>query len=155
MSPIKHSICNDVLHAPGGDKDCVDLHIYRHDGRVWSFWTPSPEELAAIVKGGAIALCVVGETHPPLSVNVLTPDYKANEGKTTDPAEIFALYEANRARCNAIFGIAKRAISALAKATGNKHQPLYDEFIDLVALNMVKDEVVRELEPTPTPADGE
>lgn len=153
MSPIKHSICNDVLHAPGGDKDCADLHIYRHDGRVWSFWTPSPEELAAIVKGGAIALCVVGETHPPLSMNVMVPDHKAMEGTVTDPAEIHALYAANRERCNTIFSIAKRAISALAKATGNKNQEIYDDFLDIMTLNTFPDEVVRDLK-TPNPAQG-
>ena len=79
------------------------------------------------------------------SLHVMVPDHKANEGKVTDPAEVFALYEANRERCNTIFGIAKRAITELAKAPGNKHQSLYDEFLDLVSLNIVKDEVVREL----------
>lgn len=112
---------------------------------MWSFWNPNPEEIAAIVKGGPIALRVAGETHPPLSLHVMVPDHKANEGKVTDPAEVLALYEANRERCNTIFSIAKRAIAELAKATGNKNQALYDEFIDLVSLNIVKDEVVREL----------
>lgn len=151
MTPTKHTLCNDVLRAPAGVENCQDLHIAREDDYLWSFWTPDPEELAAIVKGGPIALRVAGETHPPLSLHVMTPDYKESVGKTTDPAEVFALYEANRERCNTIFGIAKRAIAELAKATGNKHQALYDEFIDLVSLNIVKDEVVRELKPQPEP----
>lgn len=151
MTPTKHTLCNDVLRAPAGVENCQDLHIAREEGHVWSFWNPDPEELAAIVKGGPIALRVAGETHPPLSLHVMTPDYKESMGKTTDPAEIMALYQANRERCNTIFGIAKRAIVELAKATGNKHQSLYDEFIDLVSLNIVKDEVVRELKPQPEP----
>ena len=147
MTPTKHNQCNDVLRAPEGDPNCEDLHICRENGEVWSFWTPTAEEIAAIVKGGPIALRVAGATHPPLSLHVMVPDYKANEGKTTDPAQILALYEANRERCNALVAITKRAISALVKATGHKHQPLYDEFLDLATLNSFQDDIVRELVP--------
>lgn len=148
MTPTKHAHCNDVLRAPAGDSNCDDLHICREDGHVWSFWTPNAEEIAAIVKGGEIALRVAGATHPPLSIHVMTPDYKARAGATSDPAEIMALYEANCERCNAIFRIAKKAVAALAKATGREHMPLIDELLDLMHLNSEPDKIVRELPET-------
>lgn len=142
MTPVKHKLCNDVLRAPAGDSNCQDLPIMREQDTVWSFWKPTAEELAAIVKGGEIALCVHGQTHPPLLVGAVTTDYK---GTTTDPSEIMALYEANRERCNAIFVIAKKAVALLVKATGREHMPLADELIDLTRLNSEPDKVVREL----------
>lgn len=54
MTPIKHSLCNDVLRKPDGmtEEECRDLHIMRGDNAfmlgdgpsVNSFWTPSAEE---------------------------------------------------------------------------------------------------------------
>lgn len=145
MTPIQHTHCNDILRAPEGDTECEDLHIRREDGHVWSFWTPNKEELAAIVKGGTIALAVAGQTHPPLSLRVMVPDYNVVRPVLTDPAEINALYEANRERCFAMTSIAKRAIAALVKAAGKGHEALLNEFLDLLSFNSSKDEVVRDL----------
>lgn len=145
MTPIKHNHCNDVLRAPEGDANCEDLHICREDGQVWSFWKPNAEELAAIVKGGEIALCVQGTTHPPLSINVMFPGMQARAGQVTDPEEIKAIFDANTARCNALLRIAKKAIAELVGATGNQHESLINEFLDLITLNQRAGEVVREL----------
>jgi len=144
MTPIKHAHCNDVLRTPEGHPDCEDLHICRQETSVWSFWKPDAEELAAIVKGGEIALCVQGATHPPLSIHVMSPDMQARAGQVTDPDEIRAIYEANTARCNALLRIAKKAIAELVAATGNQHESLINEFVDLITLNQCAGEVVRE-----------
>ena len=145
MTPIKYAHCNDVLRAPEGDDNCEDLHICREDGQVWSFWTPNAEELAAIVKGGEIALRVQGATHPPLSLHVMSPGMQARAGQVTDPEEIKAIFAANTARCQAMLSIAKRAIAELVTATGNQHEALVNEFLDLITLNQCEGEVVREL----------
>lgn len=141
MSPIKHPLCNDVLRAPAGDTDCDDLHISREGDEVWSFWRPDPEELAAIIMGGAVALRVASPTHPPLSLHVMTPEERDKREKTND--EIKAIYEANRARSQALVTIMKQAVAALAKETGEKHVQIVDQFIDLLSLNTGKCEVVR------------
>jgi hypothetical protein len=141
MTPIKHPLCNDVLHAPPGDDNCTDLHICREDGEVWSFWQPNTEELAAIVSGGAIALRVAGPTHPPLILHAMTPETRDPREKTND--EVRVIYEANRARCRKLVDLMKAVIFELAKVTGRKHEPLFNEFLDLMALNLEGNEVVR------------
>lgn len=141
MSPIQHPLCNDVLRAPAGDEDCDDLHISRENGEVWSFWRPDPEELAAIIMGGAVALRVAAPTHPPLSLHVMTPEERDKREKTND--EIKAIYEANRARSQALVTIMKKAVTVLANLPGEKHMPIVDEFLDLMLLNTGKCEVVR------------
>jgi hypothetical protein len=151
MIPIKHPLCNDVLRAPEGDDTCDDLHIAREGNEVWSFWTPNAEELAAIVTGGVIALRVAGQTHPPLSLHVMTPEVDRRKCETAD--EIKAVYEANRVRCNALLRITKRVVAELVKATGDQHEAIVNEFVDLMAFNVGKCEVVRNLEePEPTKA---
>lgn len=141
MTPIQHPLCNDVLRAPVGDKDCDDLHISRENGEVWSFWRPNPEELSAIIMGGAVALRVAAPTHPPLSVHVMTPENRDKREKTND--EIKAIYESNRERTKALVILMKNAITALAKEKGEKHVPIVDQFLDLLSLNAGKCEVVR------------
>jgi len=74
MTPIKHSACNDVLRAPAGDENCADLHIYRTDEVVASFWKPDEDELAALVRGGSVFMQVQGRTHPPLGLAVVPPE---------------------------------------------------------------------------------
>jgi hypothetical protein len=142
MTPIKHPLCNDVLKAPAGDDNCDDLHICRENGEVWSFWRPNSEELAAIITGGAVALRVAAPTHPPLSVHVMTPEERNKREKTND--EIKAIYEANRARTQALVKIMKQAVAVLA-TLGGKHMLIVDSFLDLMALNTGKCEVVRDV----------
>jgi hypothetical protein len=151
MKHIKHPLCNDVLHAPPGDENYIDLHICREDGNIWSFWQPNAEELAAIVSGGAIALRVASTTHPPLILHAMTPEQRDTREKTND--EVRVIYEANRARCGKLVALMKVAIAELANATGRKHEPLFNEFLDLIALNSDKNEIVRaltEYNPEPT-----
>jgi hypothetical protein len=143
MTPIQHPLCNDVLRAPAGDDNCNDLHICRENGEVWSFWRPNPEELAAIITGGAIALRVVAPTHPPLLLHVMTPEERITGEKTND--EIKAIYEANRARSQSLVTIMKKAVAVLAKLPSEKHMGIVDEFLDLMSLNTGKCEVVRDL----------
>lgn len=143
MTPIQHPLCNDVLKAPAGDETCDDLHICRENGEVWSFWRPNAEELAAIVTGGSIALRVAGQTHPPLSLHVITPEERTKTEPT--PETIKALYEANRDRCRALVTIMKKAVAVLSKETGDKHMAIIDQFLDLLSLNSGKCEVVRDV----------
>ena len=143
MNTIQHPLCNDVLKAPAGDDNCDDLHVCRENGEVWSFWKPNQEELAAIITGGAIALRVASPTHPPLSVHVMTPEERIKGEKTND--EIMAIYEANRARTLALVKLMKQAVAAIAKLPGDKHMQIVDGFLDLMALNTGKCEVVRDV----------
>lgn len=66
---------NDVLRAPPGETDVVDLPINRvvEDGHhiVSSFWKPTPAELAALNASGCVLLRVYGVTAPPMFVGVI------------------------------------------------------------------------------------
>lgn len=143
MTPFQHPWCNDVLKAPKGDTECGDLHISRMDNAVMSFWKPSPEELANLVVGGSVGLLVESETHPPVSIVTMTREGERRKAETNE--EIKAIYEANVARCSALLSITKRAMAALSQATGNKHDDLANEFLDLISLNTGESEAVREL----------
>lgn len=151
MTPFKHPWCDDVLKAPEGDDTCGDLHIARIDNAVMSFWKPSAEELANLVVGGSVGLLVEGRTHPPLSVNVMTPEGERRKAQTAD--EIKAVYEANRVRCDALLRITKRVVAELVKATGDKHEAIVSEFLDLMAFNTGESVAVRDL-PEPEPVKG-
>ena len=78
MNRIQHHTNNAVLGAPAGwnqqDLPCGALPVTRTqiDGlaAVVSFWRPTAEELAALNAGGAVQLCVLGQTMPPVSVGV-------------------------------------------------------------------------------------
>lgn len=75
MRASKHPECNTVLR--GGAPHIPDLHIRRGDESedgsmptVTSFWIPSKDELQDLLDGGAVAVVVLGHTHPPISVRV-------------------------------------------------------------------------------------
>ncbi len=78
MNRTQHRSNNAVLGAPQGwsqdELPCDALPITRTevDGQpaVVSFWTPSKEELAQLNAGGLVALWVIGNTMPPVSVGV-------------------------------------------------------------------------------------
>lgn len=38
-----------------------------------SWWEPTPEELAELNAGGCVRLTVVGQVHPPVAVDTVTP----------------------------------------------------------------------------------
>ena len=76
MKPIHHPLCNDILRPPQGmtEDQCRYLRIRREPGRVISFWRPAPAELAVLNSGQPIILSFMGQTHPPLMMEVLAPD---------------------------------------------------------------------------------
>jgi hypothetical protein len=82
MTPIHHSLCNDVLRRPEGltEEECGDLPIFRNDTCVVSFWRPEPAELQALAAGQPIMLAIASQTHPPLSVSVLAVDSAESAG---------------------------------------------------------------------------
>lgn len=41
---------------------------------MFSEWTLSEEEVHQLIKGGTIRLCVLGQSHPPVLLNVMTKE---------------------------------------------------------------------------------
>lgn len=78
MDRIQHASNNEVLGAPTGwrqsELPCGALPITRTDvdGKpaIISFWRPSAEELAQLNAGAAVALWVLGNAMPPVSLGV-------------------------------------------------------------------------------------
>lgn len=77
MDFIQHESNNAVLGAPPGVpiEECRALpitHVQFADGgqACVSFWRPSAHELQLLTQGKPLRLCVMGITHPPLSVGV-------------------------------------------------------------------------------------
>lgn len=72
MQYIQHPSNNAVLGAPQGwnqkELPCGALPVTRTDveGKpvMVSFWRPDADELAALAKGGTVALFIYGEAHP-------------------------------------------------------------------------------------------
>jgi hypothetical protein len=73
------------LGAPNGwdqqlDGDCVTLPVVDAVDElsgfnfIYSLWRPTPDELAALVEGGAIRLGIMGNTHPVVNMAVLSGD---------------------------------------------------------------------------------
>ncbi len=79
MISLKHPFCNKRLTPPASmtENECRTLHVYQElpteespFPAVSSFWTPEPDELAALNAGGSVMLRIIGTTHPPLSMRV-------------------------------------------------------------------------------------
>jgi hypothetical protein len=78
MNRIQHPSNNAVLGAPAGwgqkELPCSALPITRTECEgipaVVSFWKPTVEELAQLNAGGSVALWVIGQTMPPVSLTV-------------------------------------------------------------------------------------
>lgn len=77
MNRTQHASNNDVLGAPPGTpiNDCMALPVTRvlfdeTEPAVVSFWRPTDAELSLMAQGYAVRLCVMGRTHPPLSLGV-------------------------------------------------------------------------------------
>jgi hypothetical protein len=162
MKPIKHPNCNDILRKPDGmtEEECGDLHIRRDSGFVWSFWKPDAEELLALNRGGSVALSVMGETHPPLSVLVARPFEPF--GHVVTEAEYRSRMEAVNGRMSALISLTKQIVSAWGRtsADNTERQRLVDQFLDLLYLNRSDGEIVGSLpeagpEPTTTQVDAD
>lgn len=78
MNKLQHRSNNGVLGAPAGwdqaELPCAALPITRThmDGVpcIVSYWTPTAAEIAQIVAGAPIALWIVGQTMPPVTLQV-------------------------------------------------------------------------------------
>ncbi len=78
MNKIQHPSNNDVLGAPAGwnqkDLPVSALPITRAEvggqPAVVSYWKPTADELAALNSGGSVALWVIGQTMPPVALEV-------------------------------------------------------------------------------------
>jgi hypothetical protein len=65
---------NKILTAPPGQEDEVyDLPVWSDGDRCISCWQPTEEERAAIARGEPMWLWIVGDTHPPVAVEVGSP----------------------------------------------------------------------------------
>lgn len=73
MKPKKHHLCNGTLL--GGAPHIPDLHVKigRDDvfETVSSYWFPTADELAELVAGGCVEVCILGRTHPPISIRTV------------------------------------------------------------------------------------
>lgn len=79
MKALKLPITNKVLGAPKdwdeakhGPCDGLPVHISEQNGMpvIFSYWQPSPEEIALIINGMPIRLAVFGHAHPPVGMDV-------------------------------------------------------------------------------------
>lgn len=75
MRPIKFSEVNGSLARPDGTtkEECGLLPVYRDDRETISCWMLTEEDLKEILKTRRIWLRVMGQTHPPLHVDALSP----------------------------------------------------------------------------------
>ena len=75
MKPVKLENPDVVLRGPADMPECGDLTAIMvsengYPGFV-SLWKPSQAELAALMKGGTVAIHIVGMSHPPVAVGVM------------------------------------------------------------------------------------
>jgi hypothetical protein len=78
MNRTQHPSNNLVLGAPSGwnqgELPCGALPVTRMvvEGKpaIVSFWKPTSEELVALNRGSSVALWVIGDTMPPVSLEV-------------------------------------------------------------------------------------
>lgn len=76
MDPVRHPTNNMALTPPKGvsEEECQTLYATSGtiDGHraVWSFWKPTPEELAALNEGKPVVFGVWGDKHPPIYLGV-------------------------------------------------------------------------------------
>lgn len=65
---------NKVLTAPvGRESEVYDLPVWSDGRRCISCWYPSEEEIQSLKKGEPIWLWVMGQTHPPVALEVHSP----------------------------------------------------------------------------------
>ncbi len=78
MNQTQHKSNNAVIGAPA-DWDqslvpCSQLTVTRTEWEgmpaIISYWTPTDDELDALIKGSCVALWIVGNTMPPVALTV-------------------------------------------------------------------------------------
>lgn len=69
MIPINFKDVNCILKAPG----CEELPVLKTDKHYFSCWEMTEKEKEEFVKTGKIYLSVMGNMHPPVSLNVDRP----------------------------------------------------------------------------------
>ena len=75
MKPVELENPDVVLRGPADMPECCDLTAIMvsengYPGFV-SLWKPSQSELAALMKGGTVAIHIVGMSHPPVALGVM------------------------------------------------------------------------------------
>ena len=76
MKPVKLENPDIVFRGPADMPECGELtatiEIDEH-GRPYfvSLWVPTIKEIMALLSGGAVALRIVGRSHPPVAVGVM------------------------------------------------------------------------------------
>ena len=75
MKPVELENPDIVLRGPADMPECGNLTAVKvnengYPGFV-SLWKPSRAELAALMKGGAVAIHIVGMSHPPVALGVM------------------------------------------------------------------------------------
>lgn len=75
MKPVKLENPDIVLRGPEDMPECGNLTAVKvnengYPGFV-SLWKPSQAELAALMKGGAVSIHIVGRSHPPVAPGVI------------------------------------------------------------------------------------
>ena len=75
MIPITFLGVNAVLGPPRGEPniDCISLPMHRAHGTMASRWRLTDQERETLLRGGVVELTVVGESHPPVALAVVTP----------------------------------------------------------------------------------
>lgn len=81
MKPIKTKYTNKIFKAPKRwnkeQGECLDLPVYSSPPYQISWWKPSLKERFKILFGRNIRLSIIGESHPPVNIEI-DPD-KAKE----------------------------------------------------------------------------
>lgn len=77
MKPVEFEQQDILLGPPKGSErgTCGALPIQFVDGTMQSYWKPSPEDLKTLNEGGHVRLCVHGNGHPPVWVDVTPKGY--------------------------------------------------------------------------------
>lgn len=72
MQIAKHPLTTRVLGKSQGYLGLPIVDVNYKDGSqgMWSYWTPTPAEIEAIVKGANVRLTVLGTQHPPVCIDV-------------------------------------------------------------------------------------
>lgn len=82
MVPINFNEQTTVLTGDGGD--IGDLPAYYDGEQVVSCWRLDPDELATVAETGVIWLNIMGQYHPPISMQVEHP-WSQNVDQSEDP----------------------------------------------------------------------
>lgn len=72
MDPVDFPQSNAVFGAPPGSTDCADLPVTKAklngEDVIVSCWQPTEDEIARVLVGEPVYLCIVGRGMPPVSL---------------------------------------------------------------------------------------